>query len=290
VSSTLHVYLTRLPAVGIFLLAAGAVALIGLVDYSTGYEISLAILYFGPVAFATWYANRSYGYLAAVLATVVGIRADLSAGHAYTHSVIPFWNGFVQLAFYLISVRLMDMLRARLHVEQRLARTDALTGILNSRAFVEHMGYIIALARRDGAPMTLAYIDLDNFKQVNDNHGHSEGNRLLQLVGRTLRDSVRQTDAVARLGGDEFALLLPVTDADAAKKLVGKLKLRLDRELSQGHPTITCSVGAVTFLQPPASADAAIRIADGLMYQAKRQGKNAAVFETIPTAIPLASS
>jgi diguanylate cyclase (GGDEF)-like protein len=182
----------------------------------------------------------------------------------------------------MIGVALLDMLRERLHLEQQLARTDALTGILNSRAFLEHMGYIIALAQRDGTPLTLAYIDLDDFKRINDTRGHSEGDRVLQIVGTTLRESIRRTDAVARLGGDEFALLLPVTDEEAARTLIGKLKLRLIEALARRPVPVACSIGAVTFRQPPASPDDAIRMADIIMYKAKAQGKNAIVFQTVP--------
>lgn len=279
--AAVHRFLTRMPATGIVLLAGTAVALIGVIDYLVGHETSMAILYLGPVAFATWYTNRRPGYLIAMLSAIAGVGAILGSDAVFSHPVIPFWNGIVQLAFYLISARLIDMLRARLYIEQRLARTDALTGILNSRAFVEHMGYIIALSQRDGAPMTLAYIDLDNFKQVNDRHGHSEGDRVLQIVGDALRTSIRRTDAVARLGGDEFALLLPVTDGEAARTLVGKIRIRLNRELAQNHPNVTCSIGAVTFVNAPGSADDAIRIADSVMYRAKNQGKNVVVFETV---------
>jgi diguanylate cyclase (GGDEF)-like protein len=278
--------LTRLPAAAVFTLAAGLLALIGLIHYWIGYEISLTVLYLAPVAIASWYAGRNSGFLIALLSATSAAVLDLAAGHAYSHPVIPFWNGVALLVFFLISAGLIDMLRARLHLEHHLARTDALTGILNSRAFLEHMGYIIALSQRDGAPFTLAYIDLDNFKQVNDRHGHSEGDRVLQTVGNVLRDSIRRTDAVARLGGDEFALLLPVTDEAAAATLIEKLKLHLDQALSGRPLPIACSIGAVTFRQPPSCPDEAVRLADVVMYKAKARGKNTVVLETVPFAAP----
>jgi diguanylate cyclase (GGDEF)-like protein len=272
--------LTRLPLAGILALSAGLVGVVGAAHYRVGFEISLAIFFLLPVAIASWYGNRSSGFLISLLSALTAVFFDLAAGHTYTHSVIPFWNGLALLAFFLISAGLLDMVRARLHLEQQLARTDALTGILNSRAFLEHMGYIIALAKRDGAPLSLAYIDLDNFKQINDQYGHSEGDGVLQTVGDTLRETIRRTDAAARVGGDEFVLLLPVTDTAAAKTLVAKLKEKLAQGLALHIPQVTCSIGVVTFLSPPDSSDEAIRIADKLMYRAKDQGKNAIVFET----------
>jgi len=253
---------------------------ISVANYAIGYEISTEIFLLIPVAIAAWYGNLPCGFIVAFAAAMANAIADLKAGHQYSSQLIPIWNGLAQLAFFAIGVGLLHMLRTRLHIEQQLARTDPLTGILNSRAFAEHMSYIIALAKRDGAPLTLAYIDLDDFKQVNDKHGHSEGDSVLQTVGDTLRDSTRRTDAAARLGGDEFVLLLPVTDAAAAKTLVEKLKDKLAQGLARHAPQVTCSIGVVTFLSPPDHVDEAIRVADSLMYKAKDHGKNATVFET----------
>lgn len=282
--SAIHRYLSRLPAAGVLAPAVLALGLVGLADYVLGAETSVTLLYLVPVSFGTWYGSRAYGFALALLSAIVAIGTDLASGYPYSHAVIPFWNGLLQLAFFTIGVGLLDMLRERLHLEQKLARTDALTGILNSRAFVEHMGYIIALSQRDGAPITLAYIDLDDFKQINDTRGHSAGDKVLRIVGHTLRTSIRRTDAVARLGGDEFALLLPVTNQEAARTLIGKIKLRLTEALALHSFPVGCSIGAVTFREPPASPDEAIRIADRVMYQAKSQGKNAIVFQTVPPA------
>lgn len=272
--------LKRIPLTGILALSAALVGAIGAIHYRVGFEISMRILYLVPVAIASWYGNRSSGFLISLLAALTAAFTDYAAGQVYSHAVIPFWNGLVFLAFFMISAGLLDMVRARLYLEQQLARTDALTGILNSRAFVEHMGYIIALAKRDAAPITLAYIDLDNFKQINDEHGHSEGDSVLQAVGDTLRQSIRRTDAAARLGGDEFVLLLPATDAAAASTLLEKLRDKLSQALARRQPSVTCSIGVATFLNPPNSADEAIRVADALMYKAKKLGKNGIVFET----------
>lgn len=282
--SAVHRYLSRLPAAGVFLLALLVLSVVGVADYLTGPETSVVFLYLVPVAFGTWYGSRAAGMTLAILSAVIAIATDLASGQPYSHTVIPFWNGLLQAAFFTAGVGLLDMLRERLHVEQKLARTDPLTGILNSRAFVEHMGYIIALSQRDGAPITLAYIDLDDFKQINDTRGHSAGDKVLRIVGHTLRSSIRRTDAVARLGGDEFALLLPVTNQEAARTLIGKIKLRLTEALALHSFPVGCSIGAVTFREPPASPDEAIRIADRVMYQAKNQGKNAIVFEAVPPA------
>lgn len=138
----------------------------------------------------------------------------------------------------------------------------------------------ILRARRHGHPFTVIYIDLDNFKTVNDTLGHSVGNTLLRHVVDTLKGTVRATDLVARLGGDEFVILLPETDRDSAKVLVSKLREQLlDAMQSQGWP-VTFSVGVLTCISSPANVDELIRAADAIMYEAKKTGKNAIRYST----------
>ena len=274
-------FLSRLSTTAIFNLSVAIVVLIGLADYRVGYVISLSVLYLAPVAIASWYGSQMTGMLISGLAAVFTAYPEFALDSSREHSFIGAWEGAVGFLFFLISSNLLVKLRSKLHLEHQLARTDPLTGILNSRAFLDHMIYIIALSHRDGAPLTLAYIDLDNFKQVNDRFGHSEGDRLLQSVGQTLQDSIRRTDVVARLGGDEFALLLPVTNEEAARILIGKIKLKLDKTLTNCPQEVACSIGSVSFLQPPSTPDEAVRMADLAMYKAKRLGKNRIHFETV---------
>ena len=119
-------------------------------------------------------------------------------------------------------------------------------------------------------------------KRVNDNFGHSEGDRILRNVAALLRDSVRRSDLVARLGGDEFVLLLHDSDAARARGVLDRI-LEKRNELDRGRPfQVTLSIGAATFLRPPSSVDDGIRAADTLMYAVKSAGKNAVRLETVP--------
>jgi diguanylate cyclase (GGDEF)-like protein len=129
-------------------------------------------------------------------------------------------------------------------------------------------------ARRFRLPTTLAYVDLDSFKEVNDRSGHAAGDRVLVTVARHMRKSVRQTDLVARMGGDEFALILPNTGKDAALAVLDKLLKTLSRSMHQNYWPVTFSVGLVTFVNPPESVDWMIRRADEAMYSVKQAGKN----------------
>ena len=139
--------------------------------------------------------------------------------------------------------------------------------------FYEESERALHRARRSGAPLSLLYVDVDDFKQINDSVGHQAGDDLLRVVAQQL-SSTRATDMAARLGGDEFVVLMPDTGADAAGEVVGRLQHRIETALA-GHWNVTFSMGLVTFVVPPASVEEIIRRADDLMYSVKRDTKNA---------------
>ena len=134
-------------------------------------------------------------------------------------------------------------------------------------------------ARRYKHPFTMVWIDLDNFKRVNDCFGHTTGDTLLRLVARTIQENIRATDTLARLGGDEFAILLPETGRDVAEVIMQKVqKINLDIMREHGWP-VTLSIGVVTFTSSPSTVDETLRIADRLMYAAKNNGKNGVQYQ-----------
>jgi diguanylate cyclase (GGDEF)-like protein len=187
---------------------------------------------------------------------------------------IQVWNLSVQLSVFLALSFLLHALRTRLEAEQLLARTDPLTLLSNRRAFVESAAMELERSRRSRQPITVAYVDVDDFKHVNDHLGHGEGDALLSAVAATLRGGTRAVDAVARLGGDEFGLLLVDTDEDTAVALLDRLHAALLAVVRESGWSVTFSVGAVTFVTPPFSVDEMIGRADQLMYDKKRCGKN----------------
>jgi diguanylate cyclase (GGDEF)-like protein len=165
-------------------------------------------------------------------------------------------------------------LKALLAKEHELARIDPLTTVPNRRAFYEALDKERVRSVRYRRPFTIAYIDLDNFKRVNDSLGHAVGDELLVHVAAGLRSNLRASDFVGRLGGDEFAALLPETDATAAKLVLCKLRLRLLEEMKAHSWQVTFSIGAATFLDPPDSLDVIVRVADETMYAIKTHGKD----------------
>ena len=201
--------LHRLPRAPIVATAALAVGLIGAVDHVTGYEISLSIFYLAPIVLCAWYAGAKTGYFMALFSSATWVAVDLSSGHAYSHPAIPFWDGGVHLTMFAVVVNLLSKLKDHLALEKQLARIDALTGIANRLTFMEQLSRSLDLAARARSSLTLAYIDADDFKRINDTDGHEGGDSVLRDIANTLQGSVRRTDVVARLGGDEFAVLMP---------------------------------------------------------------------------------
>jgi diguanylate cyclase (GGDEF)-like protein len=257
------------------------VALFGSLGHLTDANVSLLLFYLVPVAVATWYARKDAGMTVALAASLAALWADLGPTPFHQDYWIVLWNVISRFSSFLIVATLVDRLRVRLEFERQLARIDGLTGSLNRHAFMEQLQYNIDLAAREKLPFTLAYIDIDDFKTINDTHGHHGGDRVLRVVASTLKEFSRRTDLVARLGGDEFAVLFPDTDQNGAEKFIAKAKASFEAAFHGNTPLVTCSIGAVTFTSAPASAAAAIEAADLLMYEVKKSGKNAAAFRTI---------
>jgi len=161
--------------------------------------------------------------------------------------------------------------RSRLERRLRhLADHDDLTGLINRRRFQEELERHLAQCRRYGMSGALLVLDLDGFKEVNDSHGHSAGDRVLQAVANALRDRLRESDIVARLGGDEFAVLLPRGTADSAQQVCRALEEAIPVEVPTPSGTpIEVSVGFAPFAEGVDSVDDVLSTADASMYKAK---------------------
>ncbi len=255
----------------------GIVLCVGVADHLTGSETSVILFYLAPIGFGTWYVSLRAGIFLSTAAALVSIAAD--GLHRLEDAAGPLpvallgWNGLVQLGTSIALVLVLSALRGRLEGEELLARTDALTQIANRRAFFETAALEIERTRRTGRPLTLAYVDIDDFKDVNDTRGHAEGDALLVEVARTIRAGTRAIDAVARLGGDEFGLVLPETDAVESRTMLSRLRSTLLAAMARGGWRVGFSIGAATFVAAPSSVDEMMARADALMYAAKREEK-----------------
>jgi diguanylate cyclase (GGDEF)-like protein len=153
-----------------------------------------------------------------------------------------------------------------------LAQTDPLTGLRNHRGFHESLELELARARRDNEQLSLVSIDLDDFKAVNDAHGHPYGDEILRGIGAQLRASVREGDTAARVGGEEFALILPGTSSDAAYSIAERARAGVARVPVHGLQ-MSCSAGVATFPTDAEDASTLYQLADGALYWAKSAGK-----------------
>ena len=271
-----------LPLLGLMLIAA-----IASVEYFIGSPVSLAVVYLLPVAAVVWLSGSLiYGLaLTAAAAAAVPLLA-IANGNALRSSFVAGWNGIARFLLFVVVVLLILRLRRLLAEHKDLARTDALTGLANAGAFRERCAMEIERTARCGRPTSIAYIDIDDFKVINDVYGHSEGDRVLQAVATLARLEVRSLDTVARLGGDEFAVLLPETESAEACAPMRRLLASLPAACGRPHSIVgtTCSIGVATFARAPRSVDEMIDAADELMYEAKAKGKNRLCAETITAA------
>lgn len=265
------------------LLVGGAtwILLTGVLDYATGVEYRIFPLYFLPICFVGWRMGYSSTIGAAWLSAATWLVSNELGGLIYSSPVVWVVNTLTQgVSFTIVGVLVVVSRRAFLLAETR-SRTDALTGLLSSRAFAEEATRVIALCERHHRPVTVAYIDLDHFKQVNDGFGHARGDQVLAMVASALREAARDTDLVARLGGDEFALLLPETDDTGAAIVLERARSNVIRAVAGESVRVTASIGAVTSRRSHQPIDALLKRADALLYDAKARGKDCVVLAVL---------
>lgn len=251
------------------------VTIVGAMDFAAGHGVSLFVLQIIPVMFVTWFVNLGWGIFFAVLMTVMAAVTNVYLAPVPSSSVyyrsLDIGSDFRGTLFLVF---MQQMLRQSFERMQRSSRTDALTGCLNKGGFTEQLQSEIDRSRRYRHPLALIYFDCDNFKAVNDAHGHHTGDALLATVGRILRKRIRSVDSAARLGGDEFAVLLRENDGDAALKVAGQIKRALDEAMRDRRWPVTFSIGVAGFKHPPVHASDALKEADALMYAVKKHGKD----------------
>lgn len=168
----------------------------------------------------------------------------------------------------------------QLEVEMRDAATfDPLTGLFSRRAFFERAGYALDLASREGFKVSVLLMDLDHFKTINDRFGHTNGDKVLAIIGKAITQIMRKSDVVGRLGGEEFVFLLPDTSQHQAWEFSERLHKVINQtnfDLGEGAIQVTMSIGIVTL---PTNAtvnniEKLLSMADKAMYHAKKNGRD----------------
>lgn len=246
---------------------------LGITDLLTPVEFVFSFLYLLPIAFTTWFSGKKAGILIAMICT-----AFVSRLHFQTGLVASAWNIVSVFGIFIVVALMLSRIRQLLENEKKLSRVDFLTGALNVRAFTEFVEYELSLLQREFSPFSLTYIDVDNFKLVNDKYGHGVGDELLKSVAMRIKQVLRRTDIVARVGGDEFVVFFPSTNQNEAKVAVKKISENIRQLAGEYRLPITASLGVVTSMNASYKLNDLLSKADKLMYEVKNDGKNHAHF------------
>ena len=272
-SGSLLERLQRLPRPAVLLVGLALIVLIAWLDALTGPKLALNVFYLLPVMLVTWVTGSTgYGLIAVLATFLVGpLEAYLDGFHFYSLPVAA-WNAGMRTAVFCIVLLLLAEVRKLIARLREQSLTDELTGVANRRALLLTAAREIERSRRYAHQLSLAYFDVDGFKAVNDRRGHAAGDRVLVALAGAARATARSVDTVARLGGDEFVVLMPETDECAALPLADRLREVCSQAVGAGAERITCSVGVVTYEQPPGDVEELLASADALMYEAKAAG------------------
>lgn len=259
-----------------------------------GKGLRMGPFYLLPICLACWRlsfrAGLGLGFVSALLL----------AGMSVAITQIPVSVALGNLAMNVSSIGVLGGIvasfRHGVEHERRLASYDHMTGALTKRAFEQRGEAMLATAAAEGRSLLLAYLDLDGFKEINDQHGHDAGDELLKRFAIAARAALRREDCLGRMGGDEFAILIPLDAPGSAHAMADRLHRRLTVTLDD-TAEVTCSMGAL--IVPPegrTSLKELLREADQVMYGAKRNGKNAVHFATsappldpVATLLPIAT-
>jgi len=261
-------YLNKLPKSLIILLSILLVAVVGYIDYLISQGFSMSIFYLLPISLVTLFAGGILGVAFSIVCATIWLVNDLRGELFYSSPFIPYWNAIVRLGIFLFVTYILSALKREGH----FARTDFLTGVPNRKHFIEIGSDLLT---KSIVPFTIVYIDLDNFKDINNKYGHYTGNIALQVVAHTISSNLRINDVVARFGGDEFGILLPDAGYEESELIIQRIQKEIIEITKEKSFPVTLSIGMITFTAPANNIIEALRQTDELMYSVKRTGKNA---------------
>ncbi|MHB8174012.1 MAG: sensor domain-containing diguanylate cyclase [Nitrospirota bacterium] len=211
------------------------------------------------------------------------VSKDEIIGILYVDDFTPrrFGKNDLELLSILSSFAAMSIDHARLHARtSKMAATDGLTGLFNHRYMKQQLGREFCRAARYKETFSVMMLDIDNFKKINDLHGHTFGDKVLQKLAEILKSSVRESDTAARYGGEEFAIILPKVESDQALVLANRIRKHIKDKsapLMKGKGNLTVSIGISSYPKDSQKKMDLLKQADKALYEAKRRGKDQAV-------------
>jgi len=277
ISKKLNLYLDKIPKFILTVIFVLIISLSGIVEYYFKLNYSILLLSMLLIIYTSWYINKTSSFILSLLSTLLLLNNDVRLFNNNLFANII--NNCIRLFLFVSLSLIINEIKIKFRMIKNLSKTDFLTGILNSRAFNESAKVELKRSDRYKQPLTLIYLDIDNFKSINDSYGHLKGDSVLNAVANVLKENTRLTDIVARVGGDEFAILLPFTGYDASKIFIEKIKTALSgkifNEIAKDIFMVTYSIGAVTYTDLfPQSVTQMMNEADEIMYSVKKESKN----------------
>ena len=276
----------RPPDSFVIVMCLGLVLLVGGLEGYLGkifqFDFELTPLYLLPISVMAWCKGFRHGALLAIVSTIFATIMSFAGVYSRHPTLGPIIvNAVLDLGTMVVASFMVAEVKYLLDHEKELSRTDHVTGIKNTRSFWETLSMELDRMKRYNRPLTIAYIDIDDFKKVNDQFGHLKGDELLQLIGQVLTDKVRSNDVVARVGGDEFAICFPETDQAASNVIVERLRTYINHYMAEAGFDNGLSIGVVTFSNAPSTVETLIHTADELMYSVKSSGKGRVAFHSV---------
>lgn len=263
----------------------GSVLALAALDLTLGRGWSIGLLYLIPIAFAAWRLGAPFAVAVSLATAATWTGVEVALGSLAPGPVAALWAVVTRAVGLGVSGAMVAEMRRLFERERGLARHDDLTGALSGRAFRDVLDREVARATRDRLAIALVYVDLDDFKQVNDRLGHAAGDETLAVFARATMSALGDAGHLARTGGDEFVMLL----SGDARPLMERARAAALTALRNGPCPITATMGAVV---APAGTNLEsgelVRRADAAMYEAKRGGKGGLVVFELGQRGPLA--
>ena len=242
------------------------------INRALGQDFLATAVYLAPITLAGFAVGGGYAAALSALAMLLELGVSwFGSPHRPGEALSVVMAGILDFPIFAGAAVTVAALRRLLEAERLHARSDALTGIGNRRALREAAEVELIRARRTRTPLSVLYLDVDGFKQINDSLGHARGDELLCAVAGAISLAIRGTDTAARLGGDEFAVLLPGAGYEECTAVAQRFRTVLTEAAASAGLPATFSIGGATFMTPPSSADALLTGADEAMYRVKRE-------------------
>ncbi|HEY9827790.1 MAG TPA: GGDEF domain-containing protein [Stenomitos sp.] len=261
--------LETLPRTVLIALSFGLFIGISILDYAVTSDLWLWPLYLIPIALMTWFVGGCMGGITALLSAAVVCLIQIQTDHAGLELFPSVWNGAILGAVGIFIADLLHNLKIASEIEKQLSRIDAVTGAVNRHFFLELLEAEFYRAERYRFPLTLAYIGLDNLKQLNDRLGYQATDEVLYQFVDQLSQSLRSNDVVARLGNDEFAVLLPQTNDNQAQTVFSRIQSQLKEILAGQSVPLVYHVAVVTALEMPDTLETLLEQSALLLKQSK---------------------